>query len=182
MIRSNYFRIATGCSVLFTLVFLAGCATSSTQIAATHDPAANFSEFRTFEFADPLGTDRSGRRTSLSHQLVVSTIRELQARGMQPVDSNPDLLIDFFVTENTAINNAPSTHTHGSVSTWRGYDARTSMSLQIVEGSLVIDIIDARRGALVFEGLAEARITESMRDNLEKTVNGVVADVLARMP
>lgn len=56
------------------------------------------------------------------------------------------------------------------------------MSLQIVEGSLVIDIIDARRGALVFEGLAEARITESMRDNLEETIGGVVADVLARMP
>lgn len=182
MIGSHYFRIAAGCSIFFTLVILAGCATSKTQIDATHDPAANFSEFRTFWFADPLGTDRRSARTALSNQLVVSTTRELQARGMHPVSSNPDLLINFFVTENTAINNAPSMHTHGSVSTWRGYDARTSMSLQIVEGSLVIDIIDARRGALVFEGLAEARITESMRDNLEETIGGVVADVLARMP
>lgn len=46
----------------------------------------------------------------------------------------------------------------------------------------MIDIVDARRGALVFEGLAEARITESMRDNLEETVGGAVAEVLARMP
>lgn len=182
MIRSYYFRTATGCSILLALVILAGCATSSTQIAATHDPDANFSEFHTFWFANSLGTDRRGARTALSNQLVVSTTRELQARGMHPVSSNPDLLINFFVTENTAINNAPSTHTHGSVSTWRGYDARTSMSLQIVEGSLVIDIIDARRRALVFEGSAESRITESMRDNLEETIGGVVADVLARMP
>lgn len=56
------------------------------------------------------------------------------------------------------------------------------MSLRFVEGSLVIDMIDARRGALVFEGLAEGRITESMRDNLGETVGEIVAEVFARMP
>lgn len=102
---------------------------------------------------------------------------------MQPVSSNPDLLINFFLAEQTAIENSgPFMHTHGSVSTWRGCDTRTSMSLRFVEGSLVIDMIDARRGALVFEGLAEGRITESIRDNLGETVGEIVAEVFARMP
>ena len=168
---------------------LAGCATSNTRIDATHDPAADFSEFRTFGFTEPLGTDRRGSRTALSMQLMASTTRELKARGMLPVSSGPDLLIDFFVNEQTGVQtsnmstaSSPFVHAHGGLTTWSGYDIRTSSARQIVEGTLVIDIIDARRGALVFEGLAEARITESMRDNLEETVGGAVAEVLARMP
>ena len=183
MIREYYIRVATGYWILIALVILAGCATSKTHIEATHDPAANFSEFRTFGFAEPPGTDRRGARTALSSELVFSTIRELQARGMQPVSSNPDLLIDFFVAEQTGMGTSSQfAHAHGGVSTWSGYDPRTPRSSQIVEGLLTIDIIDARRGALVFEGMADARITESMRDNLEETISGVVTKVLARMP
>lgn len=183
MLRRYFSRVVSGCWILFSLAILAGCAGSSTRVDTTYDPGADFSEFRTFGFADPLGTDRRGARTSLSNQLVVATIRELQARGMQPVGSNPDLLIDFYLAQQTAIENAgPFMHTHGSVSTWRGYDTRTSMSLRFSEGTLAIDVVDARRGALVFEGMAEGRITEAMRDNLGETVGEVVAEVFAGMP
>ena len=189
MIRLNYFRVAASCCMLFALAILEGCATSSTRIETTHDPAANFSEFRTFGFADPLGTDRRDARTSLSMQLITATTRELQTRGMQQVSSNPDLRINFYVTEQTGVqtsnmsrSSSPFVHAHGGLTTWSGYDLRSSTAHQIVEGTLVIDIIDARRGALVFEGVAEARITESMRENLEESAGGAVAEVLARMP
>ena len=189
MNRQNYFRHAASHCMLFALVIVAGCATSGTNIETSHDPAADFSAFSTFGFADPLGTDRSDARTSLSMQLIASTTRELQTRGMQQVSSNPDLRINFYVTEqagvatsNMSISSSPFVHAHGGLTTWGGYDLRTSTAHQIVAGTLVIDIIDARRNALVFEGVAEARITESMRENLEESAGGAVAEVLARMP
>jgi hypothetical protein len=183
MIRPDYFRVATRRCVLFAFVMLAGCATAHTRVDATHDPAADFSEFRTFGFAQPLGTDRRGRLSSLSAELTASTMRELLARGMQPVSSSPDLRINFFLAEQTGPQSRGSfAHSHSASTTWSGYGLGTSAAHQIVEGTLVIDIIDARRGALVFEGMADGRITESMRDNLRETVGEVVAEMLAKMP
>ena len=59
-------------------------------MVAEHNPDADFSQFRTFSFAEPLATDRQGRRTTLSAQLMAATTRELQARGLQPVSNSPE--------------------------------------------------------------------------------------------
>lgn len=168
------------------LVVLTGCATSSTRVVSSHDPATDFSQYRFFAFADPLSVDGSGVQTSLGVQLVMATTRELQARGMQLVNSSPDLLIDFFLAQGGAVSTDRFVHAHSSMSTWNGYDTRSStarhMAGQIINGTLIIDMVDTRRGTLVFEGLAESRITESMRDNLAETVNAAVADILSEMP
>jgi hypothetical protein len=183
MIRPDYFRVTSRCCVLFSLVILAGCAGAQTHVEATYNPAADFSKFHTFGFAQPLGTDRRGRQSALSAELTAATLRELLARGMQPVSSSPDLRINFFIVEQTGPQSSGSlAHTHSGLTTWSGYGLRNSAVHQIVEGTLVIDIIDARRGTLVFEGLADGRITESMRDNLRETVGEVVAEMLAKMP
>jgi len=52
----------------------------------------------------------------------------------------------------------------------------------ITEGSIGIDIVNARTGRLVWEGAAIGRFTESMRDNLDETVEDVVARMFAEFP
>ena len=47
---------------------------------------------------------------------------------------------------------------------------------------VIIDVIDAQRGTLVFEALAEDRLTETMRDNLDETIDTVVAEIFSAMP
>lgn len=183
----------TRLSLLTLLLVFAGCVTGGTRVVASHDPATDFSQYRFFAFADPLSVDRSGAQRSLGVQLIMATTRELQARGMQPVSSNPDLRIDFFLARQTGFSsnnsstaNSAFVHTHSSTGSWSGYGARSStarhMAGQITNGTLIIDVWDTRRGTVVFEGLAEARITENMQDNLADAVSTAVADILANMP
>ena len=172
-----------------TLLVMAGCASTGPRVVAEVNPNVDFGKFRTFSFADPLATDRRSQRTTMSIQLMAATTRELQARGLQPVSNSPDLVIDFFVVENSgvgasnmSVSSSPFVHAHGGITTWSGYDLRNSSSRRITAGTLIIDVIDARRGALVFEGLLEDRITEAMRDNFADTVNSAVAEIFAQFP
>lgn len=186
MNRDSIFCGITRTFLLMLLVVLAGCATSSTRIVSSNDPATDFSQYRFYSFADPLSVDRNGVRTSLGVELVAATTRVLQKRGLRLVSSNPDLRIDFFLAQSNTGSANTFVHAHSGMSTWSGYDTRSStarhMAGQIINGTLIIDMVDTRRGTLVFEGLAESRITESMRDNLAETVNAAVADILSEMP
>ena len=105
---------------------------------------------------------------------------------MQLLSSSPDLRIDFSLAQSSMGSANTVFHTHSSMNTWSGYRTQSAtarhMASQIVNGTLIIDVVDTRRGTLVFEGLAESRITESMRDNLTETVNTVVVDIFSEMP
>ena len=186
MTRDRIISGITRLSLFIVLVVLAGCATSSTRIVSSHDPATDFSQYRSYTFAEPLSVERNGARTVLGMELVAATIRVLQERGMQLDSSNPDLRIDFSLSQSDMSSANTSMHSHSNMNTWSGYGTQAAtarhMAGQIVNGTLIIDVVDIRRGTLVFEGLAESRITESMRDNLTETINTAVVDMLAEMP
>lgn len=186
MNRDSIIRSITRLPLCVVLIALAGCAGSSTHIVASHDPVTDFSQYRTYTFAEPLSVDRNGVRTSLSMELVAATARVLQERGLQLVSSSPDLRIDFSLAQSSVGSANTFAHTHGSMNTWNGYRTQSAtarhMASQIVNGTLIIDVVDIRRGTLVFEGLAESRITESMRENLTETVNAAVVDIFSEMP
>ena len=79
------------------VLILTGCASGPT-ITVNSAPGTDLSSFQTFNFMQPLGTDRSNAaRTPMSTMLMNSVSRELTSRGLRQSDS-PDLLVDFFVT------------------------------------------------------------------------------------
>ena len=175
--------------IVGTILLLGACAGMGPRVVASYDPATDFSQFKTFGFVQPLGTDNRSGRTALSMQLVAATTRELQSRGLQSVGNSPDLTINFFVqetsgvaTSNMSVASSPFVHAHGGATTWSGYDLRTSSARRITEGSIALDIFDARRNMLVFEGFAEDRVTEEMRDRLDETVSNAVAGIFENFP
>lgn len=186
MNRDTIIRGITRLPLFVALIALAGCAGSGTHIVSSHHPATDFSQYRSYTFAEPLSVDNNGVRTAIGMELVAATIRVLQERGMQLNNSSPDLRIDFFLSQSDMSSANTSLHSHSNMNAWSGYRMQAAtarhMSSQIVNGTLVIDVTDIRRGTLVFEGLAESRITESMRDNLTETINTTVVDILAEMP
>ena len=77
-------------------LLLASCA-SVPRVATNENPDANISSFSTYNFMQPLATDRpSGVQTPLSAVLIRAMSAEMANRGYQRSD-NPDLLINFFV-------------------------------------------------------------------------------------
>jgi hypothetical protein len=186
-LRTTRHRLSYILSLLGLLV-LTGCASGPT-IRSNAEPGVDFTRFRTFAFLEPLSTDREGYQTLISQQLVTSAERELVARGLQRTATNPDLLVNFSanldqrlrVTQTPAI---PSRNFHhhrrGVYSTWPLYQ-QTEVR-QYTKGTLGIDIVDAARRQLVWEGFALGRVTQRTTENIGPVLDSAVVDIFSRFP
>lgn len=171
--------------LLFSLIlFLAACASGPT-IVTNGNPGTEFSQYETYNFMKPLGTDRAdGVRTPLSSRLVSSVNRELITRGMSRSDE-PDLLVDFTVLtqERIDVRTTPThsvyrTHWNRGFSTWPTYSTTVS---QYTEGTLVIDLIDPASQTLLGEGAAQGRIgsdTNFTQAELDEIVRKIMEDLM----
>lgn len=172
---------------LLVALILTGCA-SGPSIYVNADPAADFSSYRTYNFIEPLGTDRPGYSSVLSQYLRTAASRELEARGYQKSDS-PDLLVNFNVQTKEKISSTsyPSGPAYGGYygyrsgyyGTWGGYETQVT---QYTEGTLTVDIIDAGRKQLAWDGTAVGRVREEARKNLQPAVDKVMTQIFEKFP
>jgi hypothetical protein len=58
----------------------------------------------------------------------------------------------------------------------------TTEVIQRTEGTLGIDIIDAKKLELVWEGAVSGRVTDSIVQNRAAALDGGVREILARFP
>jgi hypothetical protein len=58
----------------------------------------------------------------------------------------------------------------------------TTEVIQRTEGTLGIDIIDAERRELVWEGAVSGRVTDKVLQNRAAALDGGVREILARFP
>jgi len=177
------------CSLLSLLV-VTGCASAPT-IRSNSDPGVDFSHFRTFGFLEPLATDRAGYQSLISQQLVISAERELVARGLRRTDTNPDLLVNFSadLDQRLRVTQSPMTpagargfngHRRGFYSTWPMY--RQTEIRQYTKGTLGIDVVDAARRQLVWEGVALSRVTQRTMDNIGPALDAAVVEIFRAFP
>jgi len=182
-----YQNLLAACALLGLLV-VTSCASGPT-IRRSMDESVDFNRFRTFDFLVPLGTDREGFQTLISQQLVSSAERELLARGLTRTATNPDLLINFSANldQRLRITQSPGTsagsfnrHRRGFYNTWPSYQ-QTDIR-QYTQGTLGIDVIDAARRQLIWEGVAISRVTQSTTDNLGPVLDDAVVDIFRDFP
>jgi hypothetical protein len=174
---------------LLGLLALAGCATGPT-IRSNVDQSVDFTRFRTFDFLQPLSTDREGYQSFISRDLMVAAEREMTALGFQRSSTNPDLLVNFSanleqrlrVTQTPTAGGGAAWGSHrrsASYGVWGGY--RTDVR-QDTMGTLGVDVIDAARRQLVWEGVAVSRITRSTAENIGPALDSAVRDIFTRFP
>jgi hypothetical protein len=183
-------RVFSTICVLLVAIQMAACS-SGANIIANGDPMADFGAFKTYDFVQPLSTDRGTARSLLSTYMLTAATKELEARGIRRSGNNPDLLIDFVVStqEKIRVSNQPTTSMsmhrgRGGAGTWGGYSMgmSTQQVTQSTEGSAAIDVIDRKKNQLVWEAAATARVTDSTMQNLEAVVQAAVADMFAKFP
>ena len=177
-----------GLAVALSAILLAGCA-SGPKIYVNEDPAASFEGYGTYAFEPQLGTDRPGYTSILSQYLKTAVTRELNSRGYRQVSNGADLTVNFYVHTAEKIQTTQTT-THGGYygyrrgyyGAYRGYPSTQTEVRQYTEGTLTIDLVDTRSDQLVWEGTAVGRIRESVRENLQASVDGVVSEIFTRYP
>ena len=184
----SYLSLSRAFFLLGTAALLAACA-SGPRIVTNADPMANFAQYRTFGFMQPLGTDSASGRTLTSQHLIAAVTDELSMRGLRQTNDNPDLLVNFFVSTRDVITSTPSSGAsmhwrRGRYGTWGGYSMSvgTPTVTQQTHGTLAIDLVDAERGQLVWEGAATKRVTNNTRQNLEESLSNAIRDLFVELP
>jgi len=174
--------------VLALTALLAACS-SGPSIITNSAPGFSLAGYQTFGFLQPLSTDRGNVQTLTSATLIEAAAFELQNAGLRRDDTNPDLVVNFVISTRETLQSRPSSgasmhHGRGRYGTWGGYSMSMSTTevVQRTEGTLGIDVIDASRLQLVWEGAATQRITESMQQNRDQILRDVVAEILAKFP
>ncbi|WP_345263423.1 DUF4136 domain-containing protein [Nibrella viscosa] len=155
-------------TVVMLLLLLVGC--SPFRIVRNQaDPAAQWSEYRTFAFVD---TNRIAGAPGATYQIAVDMIKqavasEMRERGFQPSTNNPDLLVNLGVvvqektqTRQTTIQEAPlyigQRRYH-----WQSREVPVGT---YEEGTINIHVVDAQRNALLWDAAVASVINRRSAD------------------
>ena len=187
----------TGAAVVALLFTLAGC---SNQPSFTVDYAddADFSSFRSYRWYDDIhGSELAEYRQYNSSDKRVRTYvdRELKAHGLrESTTERADVWVNYHISKEQqmridSFSRYPSAGMHGGVGVGTygsavslGYSSGPSVRTY-KEGTVVLDIIDARSSKIVWRGIAEGRLKENLSINDKNRVaSEVAAELLADFP
>lgn len=142
-------------------LLLAACATGP-RVTTDGDPQADFTRYRTFAFFEPLALESRGYTTLLSARLKDEVRRQMEARGYVYDAAAPDLRVNInaFVEEKTDVVSVPDV----DYGWYYSYRARAYIGVPVwydraqvvryAEGTVNLDLVDAREKRLVWEGVA----------------------------
>ncbi|MEW5739010.1 MAG: DUF4136 domain-containing protein [Myxococcota bacterium] len=172
------------------MLLSAGCATTLATVRADYDKGVDFSKYKTVAWVDELGAAKGGFST-LSEQRMKNAVRmQLERRGYVFVEAEPDLLVNVAgkltkKQEVTASSTGPAYAPYygyrgGYYAPWPGYTTVTTRD--VTDGTLNVDLVDAKTKQLVWEGIAEGRVTDEMKEDAERTIFQVVSDSFDKYP
>jgi hypothetical protein len=171
------------------VALIAGCATTSPpNTRVDYDKSADFSVYRTYGFPKETGTDRGGYSTLVTSYFKSSITTAMEARGYKYSAENPDLLVNFFMNTRERTEVRPNVgagygyygYREGLYGGWPLYDRDRTVNYQI--GTINVDIVDAAKKQLIWEGISEGRVTEEALANPKVTVNAVVTELMRKYP
>jgi hypothetical protein len=170
--------------IAVTVLLLAGCSSVSVNYDYDHD--ADFRAFTSYDWMQgptvAVGDARAAqtRNTLLDQRIRKAVDGQLVDRGLKQ-RANPDLLVVYHIGVEDKINVTDWGYTYGSY--YWGWGGRAVDVYQYQEGTLIIDLINAKTEMLVWRGWA----TKTLEDNpspekAEYTINSVVEKIFRDYP
>ena len=166
-----------------------GCAsTPAPQSRIDYDKKVDFGVYRTFGFPKETGTDRGGYSTLVTSYFKGAVTTAMEARGYKYAEERPDLLVNFFMNtrEKTETRSDPFVaggyygYRSGLYAPWPAYEHERTITYRV--GTINLDIVDAEKKQLVWEGISEGRVSDEAMVNPKVTVNAVVTELMRQYP
>lgn len=174
-------------TALAVVGLLAACS-NAPIVRSDYDPRADFASYRTFAFVEPLGTDRAGYTTLLTERLKRAAALQMEARGYAFDGKNPDLLINFQTqvqTRTEYVGPPPMMWGYGFgtgfYGGWPGYAFGPDV-IQYNEGTMKVDLIDARRRQMVWEGAGTSLVGNAQQPPTDAAVQDMMSSIFSRYP
>lgn len=163
------------------LLLMVSC--SSVSVFTDYDTKANFDNYKTFAFYKP-GIDKA-KISDLDKKRIMRAIEtELLAKGMTK-SKTPDVLVSLFTKSRERINVNNNNIGFGFGYAWNPWvwQGGTNLNInQYTEGTLFIDIIDANKKELLWQGVGSGALTNRSPEYKEARVNEFVKEVLSKYP
>ena len=182
---------ATGLSGLMLVVGAIACGAATMDIRSEHDrqAAADMARYRTFAWVPrPGGAGDADIIRAVAPQITRAVTDTLQAKGYKQAEGAPDFLIGWDaavegkrqltkIEVGTPIPSpgarVPGAFVPQTVTVERKYD----------EGTLILEVVDAASGKLVWRGWAQAEVKpKTDAGRREARIREAVAKILDRFP
>jgi len=165
---------------LFLLVIAASC--SSVKVNSDYDKKVDFTPYKTYAFYKS-GIDKV-EVSDLDKKRILHSIDDvLSAKGFTKSET-PDLLVNIFTKEREQVdvNRFNSGWGYGWGYGWNPYlwGGNTTVN-RYTEGTLYIDLIDAKKKELIWQGEGEGVLTKNVNKKDEK-IKEFVSKILEQYP
>jgi len=195
-ISRNISQIKNLAWVLVVIALLSACSNQPTYVI-DHNEKIDFSTFKTYRWYDDVHSSQAAeyRQYNSSDKRVRHYVdRELEKKGFKETHSGtPDFLFNYHISkkEQMKIENFSGypQGMHGGVGVGNygsavgiGYSSGPSVKVY-KEGTVVFDIFDTRSDKLVWRGIAEGRMKNSLSHNDRDRIASVLTgELLADFP
>lgn len=168
----------TSALVLLVLV-MTSC--NSVKVAADYDKEVNFGQYQTYAFFKP-GIDKADISDLDKKRILRAIDAEMQQKGFTKSD-NPDMLVSIFTKTRENINIYNSPYGYGYGWGWSPYYWNTGYNTvnSTTEGTLYIDLVDASKKELVWQGMGTAALASKV-DQKQGKINEIVGEILKKYP
>lgn len=178
--------------ILVALVaILVSACTPSLQVRSDVDPTADFSQYTTFNFFEPMGIEAGYNSPVFGEHYRAAISRELGQR-MYRIADTPDLLINVTVRADDKVSMRAFTTPYMTGAYYArpgGAYAGSALGVGVAVGpratystevSVFIDFVDFERHQVVWQGVtvfkASDKVAQQLRDAIYTSVNKVFAE------
>jgi len=165
----------------FIIALLFSC--SSVQVHSDYDKNIDYSQFKTFAF-HKAGIDKV-EISDLDKKRIMRAIEETMIAKGFTKSEKPDLLVNIFTKtrEEVNVNQFNSGWGYGWGFGWNpwAFGGRTTSVTTSTEGTLFIDLIDAKKKELIWQGEGIGNLTKNP-EKKDQVVSKFVSEILKQYP
>ena len=161
-------------TIPFLVALLAVMNCSSSNVTTDYDRDANFAQYKTYDWVP--NPREENRRSFLDKRVKTGVDRELGAKGFQQTNESPDLLIAY----HSGVKDKVDVTRYGYRYGYRGRRWGTAVDVRhYKEGTLILDIIDAKSKDLLWRGAATDVVD---RDERAEQIENAIKALIERFP
>ena len=165
--------------LLFLAIGVTSC--SSVRVASDYDQQVDFNQYKSFAFFKP-GIDKAEISDLDKKRILRAIEEEMMAKGFTKSEE-PDVLVSIFTKTNENINIYQNRNMYGYGWGWNPWywGAGPNTVTTTSEGTLYIDLIDAKDKELLWQGMGTAALAKEVNRKQDR-INEIVEQIMEKYP
>ena len=183
-------------AAIFLGILLSACS-SGLQVRSDSDPAANFSQYNTYNFFDPMGVEGGYNSPVFGEHFRAAIGREMGQRRYRKMDltgDSPGLLVNvtFRTDDRVKMTSYTAPYMSGAYYSRPGgahYGSSLGLGVSVsqrattvTEVSVFIDLVDVERRRVVWQGVAVLDASDKVAKQLRDAIYTAVHEVFKQYP